>query len=746
MKPCLEQKTHFTNELNEMSEEQHIIYEEIKKGTNVIVDAIAGSGKSTCILSIAKKLDSVIFLQMTYNSMLRHEIKEKTQLYNISNINIHTYHSLAVKYYMLSAHTDTQIRYILYNDVLPRITLPQFNILVIDETQDMSFLYFQFIIKFCKDVGKHIQLFILGDYMQGLYDFKGADIRFLTMAQDIWKHFPLLKTHLFSKCSLKVSYRITHPISNFVNNVMLGQSRLSAVRDGEPVVYYKKGRTAAEKFVVHTIFTLLEQGYLPSDIFILGGSVKGMNSAIRKMENAIVERNIPCHVPMFETDKIDERVINGKIVFSTFHSVKGRQRKFVFIMGFDNTYFSYYARNLNKMICPNTLYVGCTRSTHRLYLIESDQYATDRPLEFLKMNHNQMMRQPYIVFKGIPKNIFYNKIEERNTQNDHRIIHHISVSDIIKFIPESVIEYISPIIDRIFVNISGENNINIDIPNIFKTKRGFYEDVSDLNGITIPSMYFDKYFSNNQGVIRKLIELKLTETKTNELLFLKQKINELPEICSNIQEYLYSSNIFIALQEHLYFKINQIDSDEYNWLDETIISKCFNRMDEIIGNQLQPIANKPFDSNNIHGMEYTILNYADKEKQQKIDDVLKPFFPKGELFKITGRIDLITELCVWELKCTTQITIDHMLQVVMYAWLWRTVIEDIEYLSNIRDFKIFNIKTGEIYQLFATMEELNDIVVSILRGKYQELTIKTDNEFLQECKITIEKYINHISN
>ena len=740
MKTGSEHPHHFTDTLNEMSEEQLIIYNEIQNGNNVIVDAIAGSGKSTCILSIAKKLNNIIFLQMTYNSMLRHEIKEKTTIYNIQNMNIHTYHSLAVKYYMLSAHTDTQIRYILYNDVPPRIALPQFHILVIDETQDMSFLYFQFIIKFCKDVGQHIQLFILGDYMQGLYDFKGADIRFLTMAQDIWKHFPLLKKQLFTKCSLKVSYRITHPISNFVNNVMLGQPRLSANRDGEPVVYYKKGRTAAEKFVVHTIFTLLEQGYLPSDIFILGGSVKGMNSAIRKMENAIVERNIPCHVPMFETDKIDERVINGKIVFSTFHSVKGRQRKFVFIMGFDNTYFSYYARNLNKMICPNTLYVGCTRSTHRLYLIESDQYATDRPLEFLKMNHNQMMTQPYILFKGIPKNIFYNKIEEHNTQNAPRVIHHISVSDIIKFIPESVIEYISPIIDRIFVNISGENNINIDIPNIFKTKRGFYEDVSDLNGITIPSMYFDKYFSNNQGVIRKLIELKLTETKQNELLFLKQKINKLPEICSNIHEYLYSSNIFIALQEHLYFKINQIEMDEYNWLDENIISKCFNRMDEIIGEQIKNIANKPFDSNNIHGMEYTILNYADKEKQQKIDDVLKQFFPKGELFKITGRIDLITESCVWELKCTTQITIDHMLQVVMYAWLWRIVIEDIEYLSNIRDFKIFNIKTGEIYQLFATMEELNDIVVSILRGKYETIIIKTDNDFITECKNTIEKY------
>ena len=69
-------------------------------------------------------------------------------------------------------------------------------------------------------------------------------------------------------------------------------------------------------------------------------------------------------------------------------------------------------------------------------------------------------------------------------------------------------------------------------------------------------------------------------------------------------------------------------------------------------------------------MEYTILNYADKDKQQKIDDVLKPFFPKGELFKITGRIDLITELCVWELKCTSQLSIDHLLPIYYYKTIF----------------------------------------------------------------------------
>ena len=36
--------------------------------------------------------------------------------------------------------------------------------------------------------------------MQGLYEFKGADIRFLTKSEDIWKDLPFLETTVFKQC------------------------------------------------------------------------------------------------------------------------------------------------------------------------------------------------------------------------------------------------------------------------------------------------------------------------------------------------------------------------------------------------------------------------------------------------------------------------------------------------------------------------------------------------------------------
>ena len=708
----------------EMSSEQRLVLENLQKGNNCVIDAIAGSGKSTTILSVAQELYSKNILQMTYNSMLRCEVKEKIQKMGIKNISVHTFHSLAVKYYMLSAHTDTTLRYILFNKISPRTVIPAFDLIVLDEAQDMTFLYFRLMVKFINDMGTPFQLLVLGDYKQGLYEFKGADTRFLTLASDIWHNHPLLKSKVFSYSTLSMSYRITQPIADFVNNVLLGENRMFACRDGEPVQYYRQSRYNTEKFVISQITNLLEQGAKPSDFFVLGASVKGPNSHIRKMENALVSSNIPCHVPMIEGDKIDERVIDGKVVFSTFHSVKGRQRKYTFIVGFDNSYY-YHAKNANKIECPNTFYVGCTRSTHGLYLLEKNDFDTDRPLDFLKMDHFEMKKQPYIQFRGMPQSIFY----EKNIEKSGEVItpiHNITPTDLIKFVPESVIEEVSPLLDKIFMNESNGDYLTFEIPNIIQTSRGFHEDVSDLNGIAIPCIYYDymqkKWNTNNNiNILHAMIQNNIVDMKENEHKFLRHIIENLPEKCENPGDYLYMANVFVATQERLYFKLKQIGYHEYNWLNEQIVDNCMSRFDDIIGSECK--RKKPV-------FEQTLIDYSMNDEHESIDAILKPFFEENIKFRFSARLDLVTEFSVWELKCTTKISIDHLLQVVIYAWLWRIIIEDND---NPRNIRILNIKTGEQLRLEATFDELTQIVVALLKSKYSKPVVKSDLEFTEDC-------------
>ena len=735
--------------LDPMSDEQRHVYNLISEGNNVIVDACAGSGKSTTILSIAEAMPTVEFIQLTYNSVLCGEIRQKIKELAIQNLHVYTFHSLVVKYYSTEGHTDTFMRRIVKDNMPPRTKIPKFQVLVIDEAQDMSFLYFKMVVKFCKDKGEPIQLMILGDYMQGLYEFKGSDVRFLTQADEIWKHFPLLRSPNFVKCTLKTSYRVTQPMADFVNNVLLGDERLLACKSGEPVVYIRRKFWEVEKYIIHKILGLIrDEGAKPSDFFVLGGSVKGEKSAIRRLENVLVEKNIPCHVPMFENDKIDERVIDGKIVFSTFHSVKGRQRKYVFIMGFDKSYFTYFARNLSPLSCPNTLYVGATRATHRLFLVEYEG-ENSRPLPFLKMNHVQMKNEPYVDFQGIPQSIFYknNQMEDSNPtiriRNGRKLPAHMTTpTDLIKFVSESVIEEINPILDCIFIKKHGLlcNKNNIDIPSVIQTHMGFHEDVSDLNGIAIPMMYFEKLIENphiipnmdivcNDGgqVLHNIIRNNMSDVKEREHVFLKKHIERLPTICNSISDYLSLSNTYVAVKEKLYFKIHQIKSDEYTWLTENTVNACFTRIHGMLRDEC--IQNESFSGE----LEQTIIRQSDDLIHRKIDDFLCEFFP-DELFRFTARVDLTTDFCVWELKCTTNITNEHLLQVVIYAWIWRMVVEDIENLENLRDFKIFNIKTGELLVLDATTEQLNDIMVHLLKGKYGKKEQKKDVDFITECQ------------
>ena len=706
-----------------LSEEQQIIYDKVKEDHNVMVDACAGTGKTTIILEIARQLPKKRFLELTYNSMLRHEVKEKVKSHNLKNVKVHTFHSLAVKYYYPTAYTDTGLRYILYNKLKPIRTIEVFDVLVLDESQDMTLVYFLFISKVVMDMGSPIQLLIMGDYMQGLYEFKGSDSRFLTLADMIWKNHPMLRTHGFEKCTMRMSYRITNQMCDFINKVMLGESRMSACRDGLPVLYACNSRSNLERMVFGEITKLLDSGAVPSDIFVLAASVNGINSNIRKLENILVERGIPCHVPMLETEKIDERVINGKVVFSSFHSIKGRERKYVFIVNFDNSYMKFYARNLPKDKCPNTIYVGTTRATERLYLLENNQYPTDRPLDFLKLTHAEMANTSYINFRGNPRSLFFESTEDSGKSISLIQKHNTTPTDLIKFINESVIEEISPLLDRIFITEATESDV-LEIPSLLLTKTGFYEEVSDLNGIAIPCMYYDYVNSiwsdrPQKSILKTIIETNLNRLKPNEHTFLKSIVDDLPDNISSIHDYLYYSNVSVAIQETLYFKIKQIDEDEYNWLDETIVFQTKERLRNIIGIECEESPPR---------IEETIIHQSEDAKHKNIDVFIEQYFEPHIKFRFTARTDLITENTVWELKCTSKISIDHILQTIIYAWLWRTL-----YPEDIRVFKIFNIKTGEILKLDSTKTELDTIMVALLKGKYQDTTSKTDEEFIIDC-------------
>ena len=451
----------------------------------------------------------------------------------------------------------------------------------------------------------------------------------------------------------------------------------------------------------------------------------------------LVEMGLPCHVPIMKDEKLDERVIDGKIVFSTFHSSKGRQRKYVFVAGFDNNYFRFFDRTADKEECPNTLYVAATRATEGLFVLEGQDDEYSRPLDFLKMDHFDIKKQEYIDFKGYPQAQFLVKDDDDTTKD----VRNVTATELTKFISEEVMDVISPMIDNMFVR--EETNFDeLDIPTIFQTKTGLYEEVSDLNGIAIPSMYYDylneMHGGKNEGrsikqgqlLLNRIMEDMQDKKHVPELI--RKIIVDLPSEITTIEDYLYICNVSIALNENLLFKLKQIERDEYTWLDGTMVKSCKQRLNEVLKDELSDYAPQA---------EVAIVNNDMIKVNAKIDDILQQHLEQYDRrIRFGVRVDLITRDTLWELKCTTETVIEHYVQLVLYAWLWRLRYEDSDDDEKNKQFRLFNIKTGEIFRLDATTEEMGNIVIEILKGKYIETLPKSDDEFFEKCMNEVEYY------
>ena len=710
-----------------LSIEQQNILNEVRTGSNIVVDAVAGTGKTTLILSLAKEFPDTNILQMTYNKSLKFEVREKIKSSQLENINVHTFHSLAVCYYSEKAHVDNEIRKLIVNNVKPMKKIPKIDLLVLDESQDMTYLYFQLMCKYLFDMGSQVQLLIMGDYMQGLYEFKGSDIRYLTFADLIWEKHPLLRTNEFKTCTMKMSYRITNQIRQFVNNVLIGEDRMNSCRDDEPVHYIRNSRHNSEKIVYAEICRLFEMGVKASDIFVLGPSVKGERSNIRKLENMLVEKNIPCHVPMLESSDIDQRVIDGKVVFSTFHCVKGRQRKYVFVIGMDHSYFKYYARNLPRDICPNTIYVACTRAQNGLYVLENNSKPDDRPIDFIKKNHIEMKEEPYIKFRGQHQTLFQIS-EEAEIQTTIKT----TPTDLIKFIPEEGYQHICALLEEIFI-VENPESYTIEMAPLIQTKTGQYEEISDINGIAIPCIYYDflryvwsgsRVSKTKDSILYELIETNLDNIRQNNRSFLQEMIDKLPEEIESVKDYLYMANINLAIQESLYFKLKQIT--DYDWLEEDVADQCKEQFRNVIGPDCQ---------NERPKIEEYLIHASDDNSHKYIDEFTKKFI-EHKVFRFTARTDIITETTLWELKCCSKLTTEHMLQLAIYAWIWELKNKDREHEKK---FKLYNVKTGELLNMKVDISILNEIMKTLFCGRYTEIAPKHDELFLSDCHDYIQQ-------
>lgn len=686
---------YINNNNNNCSIEQNKIIEEIKNYDLIKVDAVAGSGKTTTIIELAKTYNNLNILQITYNSMLKNEVRQKVFNNKLRNLSIHTYHSLCVRYYDKNAWTDEELsKIVLLNKNINEQNPIKYDILVIDEAQDMTLEYFNLICKFIIDAKlSKIKMIVLGDKYQSIYDFKNANPKFLMLSDAIWYNF-------FNKqfnrkintisINLSKSYRVSKSIAWFVNNILTGSNRIISAKDNvnEPQVsYYVSNSYNIYKKLGDFIITEIKLGNVKeNDIFILVPSLKTLNASYKKLENYFVKHGYKCVVPVSDNSKLDDEIIKNKIVFTTFHQSKGRERKLVVVYNFDSSYSQFY-NNTNKNVCPSTLYVAVTRATYKLILIQDNKH---KPLEFInteKLQNNTNI-QYIITDKAHKENIKIQNVKKT------------SVTDLIKFLSPEIITKINDIIEnnKMFTTIKESKEL-IKISNKILIN-DLYEDVSELNGLVIPSIY-EKNITG-QSSIETYINYNI-----KELNGINKYIGTIPKSTS-ISKFLKLGNIYLAMNNNLHSKVAQIS--KYDWLDNSIVNKCLDNMKDLGKNIVFEIG---------LGEDDSFLHYDDN-----IGNI-----------EIRGRLDAIdiTNKTMYEFKCVDSLNFEHKLQLIIYAWIYNNTKSMIN-KYNIEKYYLLNIKSGNVLSLNYKHFCVKNIINIIINSKYSHINNNiNDDDFINLC-------------
>ena len=529
------------------SNEQIDICNSVKEGYNIIVNAVAGSGKTTTINLIARECQDKSIVALLYSKFLATESKSKIKT---GNIDVRTIHSFCQKNYKTNCNTDTGLRNLISNK--NKYYGSKIDVLIVDEAQDLNPLMAATIRKIIADTNPSNILFF-GDVRQCIYKFKGSDSKFLIMADELFNN----NNPNWRRLTLSTTYRCTSTMVDFVNNCLLKQDIMVSNRTSvKKPKYYIKNIYDMKEDINEIIDTCLKLGYTCEDIALLAYSVS-TNSPIYVVSNYLSSKGKFIFKPMDDfSDLSDETLLKNKIVVSTFHQFKGRERKLVIVFGFDN-YF--YKMNPDAPIneCPNILYVAATRASEQLILVQDKKEGY---LKFMESNIGDLGKYVEIVGEKIKSGNIPEKIKDKT----------YSVTQLIKFLPDTLFENLKDCWNIYQANFIELSDIKYQTVVSFDS---ISEDVSSIYGTAVPIIK-QYYLQKNFILIDALNKMRDKARELNISRELDKLLDEVNLIKDNF-EMLWKQipkiiNFYISIQDRYTHRINQIRNYDWFFSNESI--------------------------------------------------------------------------------------------------------------------------------------------------------------------------------
>lgn len=608
------------------------------KDNNCVIDSVAGCGKTTTVIMTAMAYIHDKIMVLMYNKRQRENTKKILRHYGLKNIDIHTYHSSAYRIYGPDCARNDGIQKLLDENRKPS-TYIAYDMVIIDEAQDFTDLYYQYVCKLIKDIeanGCNVRIVILGDFMQEINTFNGSNIDYILSPEKYfsgnWQHMKLNKT-----------FRLTKPMVKLVNAVneyfIEGTRMLSTDKDSELMPKYYVCDT---EFIFETLMQYLKSR-LPHEIFVIAPSVT-KSPIITKLSNMLTNAKVPIYISGENSISNDETV-NGKLIISTIHAIKGAERPIVFLVGFDD---SVLPRMLGKNPKNSSaiLYVALTRAQEELLIFHHSSSAFIVPPDIIHQTCEFSIK-----VSGFAKNYLTKKIVSPKEN--------FCVTDLVKYLSHDIIQECKKYIIVTRENIPGNNlAAAYGVPAIVSSKvGGSNEEVADINGFLVPA--YHSHFCFNFESLLGYFSNQYSKTPYGRLI--KSYIDELSEISNNafidirdceMHDLIRAATIYNGLCNKLFYKIEQIK--DFNWINRDFLEDCSSRIAKYVSSNAN--------------YEVPVTNGC-----------------------ISGIVDCVDGDTVYEFKCTTMIEDEHILQLALYAFLLPG-----------KKYKLFNIYTEEIISIMVT--------------------------------------------
>lgn len=268
------------------SNEQSIAIDHIRKGYSLKIIASAGAAKTTTALLLAKGCPQKYFLVLTYNTELACEMRERCKQCGLTNIDCQTIHAQIAQSSHRKCFTDRmlieQLRRWQNGGTLKRLTV---DVLILDEAQDLRPTFYEAITYMMP--ATRCQIIGMGDPKQLLYDYHKDDAATDMYLRHMQKYFgDYVRTDLWRECCLSISFRLTPKRTGFVNQIWNTSIVPGNTKDPDtPVEYWHMG--AYDPAFRERLVQIFD-AHKPDDILII--SHQNLKSKTGK------ERPLSCHI------------------------------------------------------------------------------------------------------------------------------------------------------------------------------------------------------------------------------------------------------------------------------------------------------------------------------------------------------------------------------------------------------------------------------------------------------------------